>query len=138
MENCPDAAEGGACVSAACRKQRRGHDCDCPTIGCSQTDAGFTALFRHRRYSSQPRHPISMFGSFPGAPLRLISAFANRLSAAPLAPPPRRGLAGAHRRVIGGKAFRFSNNTDRLGGSPVHFIGRIFLSAIGVLGAARR
>jgi hypothetical protein len=21
------------------------HDCDCPTIGCSQTDIGFTALF---------------------------------------------------------------------------------------------
>ena len=43
MEECPLHQSAPACPLHA--EKHGTHDCDCPTIGCSQTDAGFMALF---------------------------------------------------------------------------------------------
>jgi hypothetical protein len=66
---------------------KRSHECDCPTLGCSQTDKGFMALFG----------PIGVLPapSAIAAPTPAESAFAtrtaspNHLSPLPLSPPPR-------------------------------------------------
>src|SRR5688500_14217292 len=43
MENCPLHANVPACPVHA--EKHGTHDCDCPTIGCAQADAGFMSLF---------------------------------------------------------------------------------------------
>ncbi len=42
MENCPLHSKPVCPLHA---EKHGTHDCDCPTIGCSQTDTAFTALF---------------------------------------------------------------------------------------------
>ena len=85
MADCPMQKSEPSCPR---HPERHGtHDCDCPTIGCAQTDAGFLALF-------------GAVGVLPAAgdldiPLTacvagtLSSANPIGLAAVPLAPPPR-------------------------------------------------
>jgi hypothetical protein len=63
------------------------HECDCPTIGCSQTDTGLIALFG----------AVGILSPAPDMRVQLQSSSAilggaesvNPLAPAPLAPPPR-------------------------------------------------
>jgi hypothetical protein len=63
------------------------HDCDCPTIGCSQTDAGFMAVFGAvgilPAAAELPIHLDS--GNAPSG----VSSTVTHLTPAPLSPPPR-------------------------------------------------
>ena len=63
------------------------HDCDCPTIGCSQTDTGFTALF-----GAAGVLPVVMNMALPDGiadTIPAISPGALALAPVPLSPPPR-------------------------------------------------
>lgn len=62
-------------------------ECDCPTVGCAQTDAGFLALFGAVGVlTAAGKLDISLRASVPAT---LTSATPIRLAAVPLAPPPR-------------------------------------------------
>ena len=63
------------------------HECDCPTIGCTQADTGFMALFGAVGILS----PIpEIDASFDAGDAVLVpSQSAIRLAPAPLSPPPR-------------------------------------------------
>ena len=85
MENCPLHESVPACPLHA--EKHGTHECDCPTIGCSQTDTGFMALF-------------GAAGIFPASTVTVVSveagdaALVAALSAVfiafpPLSPPPR-------------------------------------------------
>src|SRR5262245_3568171 len=63
------------------------HDCDCPTIGCSQTDTGIIALFGAIGV-------LSPIGELPvlldaGDATPRIAESVNPFALAPLSPPPR-------------------------------------------------
>ena len=63
------------------------HDCDCPTIGCSQTDAGFMAVFGAVGIlpaAADMPVPLDSGNAPSGASLT-----ATHLTPAPLSPPPR-------------------------------------------------
>jgi hypothetical protein len=63
------------------------HDCDCPTLGCSQTDAGFMALFGAVGIlagATSINVPL-----VTGNATRVMTASAHHLAPVPLAPPPR-------------------------------------------------
>ena len=63
------------------------HECDCPTIGCAQADAGFMALFGAVGIlSPAPDIDVSVDAG-DAAPMQGPSAI--RLASAPLSPPPR-------------------------------------------------
>ena len=60
MKDCPLHRSAPVCPLHA--DKHGTHDCDCPTIGCSQTDAGFMAVFgavgilpAARRHAGSPR-----------------------------------------------------------------------------------
>ena len=85
MANCPLHRSVPACSVHA--EKHGTHDCDCPTIGCSQTDTGFMALF-----GAVGILPVA--DSLP-VPLetgelspRAVPS-SNRLAPVPLSPPPR-------------------------------------------------
>jgi hypothetical protein len=63
------------------------HDCDCPTIGCSQTDAGFMAVFGAVGIlPAAADMPVPLdSGNAPSG----VSSTATHLTPAPLSPPPR-------------------------------------------------
>jgi len=63
------------------------HKCDCPTMGCAQTDTGFMALFGSVGILSDATSIGVPIVSSEAAPM--IPASANRLAPVPLAPPPR-------------------------------------------------
>jgi hypothetical protein len=85
MENCPLHASVPACPRHA--EKHGTHDCDCPTIGCAQTDAGFMALFG----------AIGILPAVADMPIPLeagsasprVAASAHLLARVPLSPPPR-------------------------------------------------
>ena len=63
------------------------HDCDCPTIGCAQTDTGLTALFGAVGIIGAPAEiPAPL--EFAAVTLNLSTA-TRSLAHAPLSPPPR-------------------------------------------------
>jgi len=63
------------------------HDCDCPTIGCSQSDTGFTAVFGAVGIlPAAADMPVPLDSG--DAPSR-ISLTASHLEPGPLSPPPR-------------------------------------------------
>ena len=63
------------------------HDCDCPTIGCAQSDSGFMALFGAVGIISAPAEmPVPL--DFTDATLDL-STSTRSLATDPLSPPPR-------------------------------------------------
>ena len=85
MAECPMLKNEPACPLHA--EKHGTHDCDCPTLGCSQTDAGFMALFGAVGILSGDTSINVPFVSGDATPV--ISASINHLAAVPLAPPPR-------------------------------------------------
>ena len=85
MANCPLHETAPACPVHA--EKHGSHDCDCPSIGCSDTDAGFMALFGTIGILPPPTHlPVPLDA---GDASRRVAASANSLAYVPLAPPPR-------------------------------------------------
>jgi hypothetical protein len=85
MPNCPLHESAPACPVHA--EKHGTHECDCPTIGCSQTDASFMALFGAIGILPAPSHmPIPLDA---GAASPRFAESANRLAPVPLFPPPR-------------------------------------------------
>ena len=85
MENCPLHANVASCPVHA--EKHGTHDCDCPTIGCAQTDAGFLALF-----GAVAILPIVADMPIPldaGDALPRVDVSVNPLAHLPLSPPPR-------------------------------------------------
>ncbi len=85
MEECPLHQSVAACPLHA--EKHGTHECDCPTIGCSQSDAGFMALF-----GAVGILPTSVDIAVPvdGGDAALAAArSAIRLAPVPLLPPPR-------------------------------------------------
>ena len=63
------------------------HDCDCPTIGCSQTDVGFTALFGAIGVlppAVEASAPLPVSEAAPS-----LSQIPHLFSRVPASPPPR-------------------------------------------------
>jgi hypothetical protein len=85
MENCPLHNSAPACPRHG--EQHGTHDCDCPTIGCSQTDAGFMGLFG--AVGILPAAPGMSVQLEAGDALPRLSASAELLAPVPLSPPPR-------------------------------------------------
>lgn len=85
MAECPLHQSAPACPLHA--EKHGTHDCDCPTIGCAQTDAGFMALFGAVGIlpaAADMTVPVDAEdATLAGAPA------AVRLAPAPLSPPPR-------------------------------------------------
>jgi hypothetical protein len=63
------------------------HDCDCPTIGCSQTDVGFTALFGAIGVLPAAVETSALLSAGEAAPV--ISPSPHLLARVPVSPPPR-------------------------------------------------
>lgn len=85
MENCPLHANVPACPVHA--EKHGTHECDCPTIGCAQTDAGFMALFGAVGIPVDATDMAVPFDAGDAAPVATPSAI--RLAPVPLLPPPR-------------------------------------------------
>lgn len=85
MADCPMQKKEPACPLHA--EKRGTDDCDCPTLGCSQTDAGFMALFGAVGILPTASSMNVPFAAEEAAPL--MSASPHRLASVPLAPPPR-------------------------------------------------
>ncbi|MCM3879093.1 MAG: hypothetical protein ND807_03195 [Vicinamibacterales bacterium] len=63
------------------------HECDCPTLGCAQTDNGFMALYGPIGVLPAPTlMPAPLIASDPAAAL---TPSAISLAPVPVAPPPR-------------------------------------------------
>lgn len=85
MENCPLHQRTPACPLHA--EKHGTHECDCPTIGCAQTDEGFVALFG----------AVGVLPTVTGMPIPLeaggasprVTASEHLLARIPLSPPPR-------------------------------------------------
>ena len=85
MEECPLHQSAPACPLHA--EKHGTHECDCPTIGCSQSDAGFMALFGTVGIlpdSADIAVPIDA-----GAAALIAAPSAIRLAPVPALPPPR-------------------------------------------------
>ena len=84
MENCPLHSK----PTCPLHGDKHGtHDCDCPTIGCSQADAGFMALFGAVGILTASLDVSAPLGRTDITPTLSLSA--NLLSPVPPAPPPR-------------------------------------------------
>ena len=84
MENCPLHSKPLCPLHA---EKHGSHDCDCPTIGCAQTDAGFIGLFGPAGVLPDLVRMPEPIDAGEAAPL--ISQSANLLALVPLSPPPR-------------------------------------------------
>jgi hypothetical protein len=85
MADCPLHESAPACPLHA--DKHGSHECDCPTIGCSQADAGFMALFGAVGILPPPAGmPILVVA---GDALARAPESVDPLAAAPLSPPPR-------------------------------------------------
>ena len=87
MAVCP--MQHAATAEAACplHAQAMVHDCNCPRLGCSQTDNGFMALFGPIGVLPSPTS-IQVPHVTSNAAL-LMSPSTTSLAPAPVAPPPR-------------------------------------------------
>jgi len=85
MADCPMPKKEPACPLHA--EKHGTDDCDCPTLGCSQTDAGFAALFGAVGILSADTSFNVPLVTSDTAPVLTLSAI--RLAAMPPAPPPR-------------------------------------------------
>jgi hypothetical protein len=85
MADCPMQKKEPACPLHAAKHGT--HDCDCPSIGCSRTDAGLMAMFGTVGVlSSGTSIDVPLVA---GDALPSISAFVTLIAPAPLSPPPR-------------------------------------------------
>lgn len=85
MPDCPLHESAPACPLHA--DKHGTHECDCPTIGCSQTDAGFMALFGAvgiLAAASDVPAPVDA-----GEASAILAESLIPLATPPLAPPPR-------------------------------------------------
>jgi hypothetical protein len=85
MPDCPLHDAAPACPLHA--EKHGTHECDCPTIGCADTDTGLMALFGAIGILAEAREmpaPVDA-GAASAAPL----PFADPLFGTPPAPPPR-------------------------------------------------
>ena len=85
MDECPLHQSAPACPLHA--EKHGTHECDCPTIGCSQTDAGFMALFG--AVGILPTAAAIAVPVDAGDAALAADASAIRLAPVPLLPPPR-------------------------------------------------
>ncbi len=85
MANCPLHESAPACPVHA--EKHGSHDCDCPTIGCADTNAGFMALFGTIGILPPPTHMPVPLDAGDASPR--VAASTNPLAYVPLAPPPR-------------------------------------------------
>jgi hypothetical protein len=84
MENCPLHSK----PTCPLHGDKHGtHDCDCPTIGCSQADTALTALFGAAGILPTPVNMLVPLVSAEAVPAMSVSA--DLLSLVPLSPPPR-------------------------------------------------
>jgi hypothetical protein len=90
MADCPMEHAAAAATDAACplhSQQTPGQDCDCPTLGCSQTDNGFMALYGPIGVLAAP---VTL--SEPSLEVEaasIVSQSTDSLAPIPVAPPPR-------------------------------------------------
>jgi len=85
MEECPLHQSAPACPLHA--EKHGTHDCDCPTIGCSQSDMGFMALFGAAGIlpaAAEIAVPVEAGDAALAAAESTI-----RIAPVPLSPPPR-------------------------------------------------
>jgi hypothetical protein len=85
MADCPMLKKEPACPLHA--EKHGTHDCDCPSLGCSQTDAGFMALFGAVGIlptAASINLPVDLGDAAP-----VTAEDVTGLAAVPLAPPPR-------------------------------------------------
>ena len=85
MPDCPLHESAPACPLHA--EQHGTHECDCPTIGCSETDGGLIALFGVVGILADGGEMPGPVDAGDASGIRGESL--NSLAAAPLAPPPR-------------------------------------------------
>jgi hypothetical protein len=84
MENCPLHSKPACPLHG----DRHGtHDCDCPTIGCSQPDLGMTALFGAIGVLPAASHMAVPFDA--GDAIPVLASTSTSLGPVPLSPPPR-------------------------------------------------
>ena len=84
-ENCPLHNSAPACPRHG--EKHGTHECDCPTIGCSQTDAGFLGLFGAS--GILPAAPGIPIPNDAGDASTRTSESVSSLASTPLSPPPR-------------------------------------------------
>lgn len=84
MENCPLHSKPLCPLHA---EKHGSHDCDCPTIGCARTDAGFIGLFGPIGVLPDLVRMPEPIDAGEAAPVMSRSALA--LAPVPLSPPPR-------------------------------------------------
>ena len=85
MENCPLHARAPEC---SVHGDAHGtHACDCPTIGCSQTDAGLMALLGAVAVLPAAAEMHVAFDA--GGSVPRMTAHAHVAAPVPLSPPPR-------------------------------------------------
>ena len=89
MADCPMEHAATEPAEAACplHSQAGTRDCDCPTLGCSQTENGFMALYG-------PIGVLPVLTSIPtpyllGDAAPVLSSSTDSLAPVPTAPPPR-------------------------------------------------
>ena len=85
MENCPLHESVPACPLHA--EKHGTHECDCPTIGCSQTDTGFMALFGAAGILPASTVTAASVEAGDAAPVAALSDVF--IAFPPLSPPPR-------------------------------------------------
>ena len=85
VPECPLHTDAPACPLHA--EKHGSHDCDCPTIGCSETNAGFMALFGAAGILGDAREMPAPLDA--GAASVVAARFVHPLVLPPLAPPPR-------------------------------------------------
>jgi hypothetical protein len=85
MPDCPLHESAPACPVHA--EKHGTHECDCPTIGCAETDAGFMALFGTIGVLTPPSDMPIPLDAGDASPRVTIST--SSLASVPLAPPPR-------------------------------------------------
>jgi hypothetical protein len=85
MVDCPMQKKEPACPLHAAKHGTR--DCDCPSLGCSQADAGFMAIFGTVGVLSSGTSIDVPLGSGDAYPA--ISVSVTLIAPAPLSPPPR-------------------------------------------------
>ena len=85
MVDCPMKRQEPVCPLHS--DQHGTHDCDCPTLECSQTGTGFAALFGV--VGILPAMVSINAPDAVGDATPIMSASATRLAPVPIAPPPR-------------------------------------------------